>query len=130
METIAFADIPVFTVVIGDKGYSLEQLHKGIGSAEIKKGQPIYIKSTQGKWIDTKSGKEVDKNIIPQVTYFDEYGNKVVYEKHDGDIIKEVSEKMYFELFITKNKGGFGQVISLNMTPKDTLNTLMLIIFS
>ncbi|MCM1988949.1 right-handed parallel beta-helix repeat-containing protein [Oceanirhabdus seepicola] len=118
METIAFADIPAFTVVIGDKGYSLEQLHKGIGSAEIKKGQPIYIKSTQGKWIDTKSGKEVDKNIIPQVTYFDEYGNKVVYEKHDGDIIKEVSEKMYFELFITKNKSGLGQVISLNMTPE------------
>ena len=118
MQTIAFAEIPIFTVVSGNKGYSLKQLHKGEGNSEIKKGQPIYIKNAQGKWIDIKSGNEVDKNKIPEVTYFDEYGNKVVYEKYDGDIIKEVSEKMCFELLVIKNKSGIGQVVSFNMTPE------------
>ncbi|WBW96330.1 BMP family ABC transporter substrate-binding protein [Oceanirhabdus sp. W0125-5] len=118
LETVTFADIPKFTVVIGNKGYSLNQLHNGEDNGDIKKGVPMYIKDGQGKWINIKTKKEVSKNSIPKITYLDEYGNKKVYEKHDGEIIKEECEKIYFKLFITKNKSGVGQVVSLNMTPE------------
>ncbi|MCM1988932.1 hypothetical protein [Oceanirhabdus seepicola] len=118
MQTIVFAEIPKFTVVIGKRGYSLKQLHKGEGNSEIKKGVPIYIKNAKGKWIDIKSGKQVNKNTIPRITYFDEYGNKMVFEKHDGEIIKEACEKICFELFITKNTSGIGQVVSFVTTPE------------
>ncbi|WBW96612.1 right-handed parallel beta-helix repeat-containing protein [Oceanirhabdus sp. W0125-5] len=111
-----FADIPQLTVVIGDRGYSLQDIDNKEMGKIIKDTENIYIKDNKGEWIDIKNNKVVTKEEIPKITLVDSKGNKIVYDEHDGEIIEEESDKILLEIFVRDNVGGIGQAIEGMLT--------------
>jgi Gpi18-like mannosyltransferase len=58
----AFAEMPVFTVVIGDKAFSLEYINNNNNTQEISdlmnSKKKTYVKLLDGMWIDNKNGEK------------------------------------------------------------------------
>ena len=106
-----FADIPQLTVVIGDRGYSLEDIDNNVMGKIIEEAENIYIKDNKDQWIDIKNNKVITKEEIPKLTLIDSKGNKIVYAEHDGKIIEEESDKILLEIYVRDNFGGIGQAI-------------------
>jgi parallel beta helix pectate lyase-like protein len=116
-----FAEMPVFTVVIGDKSFSLGYVNNHIHSEEINKlknlGQKIYVKSLDGKWIDNITGETVNADIIPEVTYKDEHGKVTKYSRNDGkEIIENNLEDVLLWIKISETDSGIGQAIEIELS--------------
>ncbi|MCM1989259.1 right-handed parallel beta-helix repeat-containing protein [Oceanirhabdus seepicola] len=106
-----FADIPQFTVVIGDKGYSLEDIDNNVMGKIIEEADTIFIKDNKDQWIDIKNNKVITREEIPKIALIDSKGNIIVYGEHDGKIIKEESDKILLEIYVRDNISGIGQAI-------------------
>ncbi len=111
-----FADIPRLTVVIGDRGYSLEDIDNNVMAKIIEESETVYIKDNKAQWIDVKNNKGITKEEIPKITFIDSKGNKIVYAEHDGEIIKTESDKILLEIYVRDNLSGIGQAIKGMLT--------------
>lgn len=93
LSLTTLAAVPNGTVVMGDKGYDLEYTQKAENYLEVAKefvkhGNQGYLKTEDGKWLDLKTKKEVEKNSIPQLIYKNAEGKIMEYLAEDGDVFK------------------------------------------
>lgn len=102
-SSISFAAIPEQSFIVDDKAYSNEYLStdEGVGAlSEIIDvfGNDIvgdvFFKLDINTIYDVENGKEVSKDILPQITYYDANGNKSIYEKDDGN---KITDGFYIE---------------------------------
>lgn len=83
-----FADVPVGTVVLGDKAFELDYANNPANQTEIvnalvQSGGKVYIKGFTGTWIDNITQQTVDKSTIPALVYKSSQGTKY-FEANDG----------------------------------------------
>lgn len=96
------ADVPNRTVVIGNKAYDLnyandhKNLKEIIELVKANQDSDIYIKGTNGKWYDNHTSENVEKDLIPSITYKNQQGKVKVYEEEDGEKIDFKVESAYF----------------------------------
>lgn len=87
---VAFAGMPIGTVVAGNRAYSTEFMNSNTIIVKdvlkvLQQNEGIYVKDSSG-WIKP-SGSVVINTNIPQVTYFSRDSAPIVYAQHDGDIL-------------------------------------------
>lgn len=94
-----FAEMPLGTVVLGDSAFSLDYINDpdnsdDLSSAVVNSGGVVYVKTFAGDWVDNVTGKEIDEDLIPEVTYKDS-NEETVYASGDGEEKNENAEDFY-----------------------------------
>lgn len=95
-----FAEVPKTTVVIGNKAYDFKYANDVSNFKEIKEAlaesDEIFVKLVNGKWMDNKTAKVIDKKIIPKLTYRTVDGKLKYYMAEDGKEIEFGIERTAF----------------------------------
>lgn len=100
----AFAAIPNFTAVVGNKAFDLEYINLNATEADnnvirehIVAGKEIYVKMLDGSWVANSDNSAIDKNVLPEVTYKDKNGAETKYAAKDGDQVTGEVDKLEVE---------------------------------
>lgn len=89
LSTVVMAEVPKNSVILGEKGFSLEYANDVKNTNEMvdavkESDGKIFIKLENEVWFNNQ-GNIVEKDVIPEVEYKDEEGNIKYYKEKDGD---------------------------------------------
>lgn len=126
-STFVMAEVPKSSVILGNKGFSLQYANHSKNRVEImddlKEAQgKIFIKSANGTWFNN-NGNKVEKNVISDIQYIDDEGNIKYYKEKDGEEYTPGEEKKEEGNNTENNTGGGiapggGDIGQENQAPK------------
>ena len=121
-STIAFAEIPKSSVVIGGRSYELsyaddkKNLKELLNAIKQNKDEIVLIKLEDGNWYDNETKKKVDPKILPMSLYKDSEGNLKAYDIQDGQELSKEELEFKVNNIIINPKGelvlGFSYTIA------------------
>ncbi|MCM1990285.1 Ig-like domain-containing protein [Oceanirhabdus seepicola] len=92
ISSTALAEIPNYTVIIGNKSFALKYANDEKNIKEIrdalKKNTGKIIIKTKNKWFENNGEIFHELSSLPRVIYTDENGNRCEYKEGNGDKIK------------------------------------------